>query len=210
MSNKAAIFGAGTYGEVYLHYLQQHDVDVVAFLDDDSSLWGTNVRGVPVIGGSQLLSELQQKNIINVFCPIGNNSVRDRVLAQARSAGLNTPNFVHHSAIVDSLLADNSGIYILPQVVVMPHVSIEKNVMVSMGVKIAHHTTIKQGVFLSTNVSVGANILLHEQAYIGMSATLVTGKCKQVGEKSLIGAGAVVVKDVPAGVTVVGNPARIM
>jgi maltose O-acetyltransferase len=46
-----------------------------------------------------------------------------------------------------------------------------------------------------------------EKAFLGMGAMLVAGKAKTIGEQAIIGAGSVVVRDVCAGETVVGNPA---
>lgn len=48
---KSVIIGAGTYGEVYLAYLQEEGVEIVGFLDDDPKCHGTDVKGVPVLGG---------------------------------------------------------------------------------------------------------------------------------------------------------------
>lgn len=45
-------------------------------------------------------------------------------------------------------------------------------------------------------------------ASIGAGATILPGV--RIGARAMVGAGAVVTKDVPAGVTVVGNPARVM
>ena len=42
---KSVIIGAGTYGEVYLAYLQEAGVEIVGFLDDNPKYVGTNVRG---------------------------------------------------------------------------------------------------------------------------------------------------------------------
>jgi UDP-2-acetamido-3-amino-2,3-dideoxy-glucuronate N-acetyltransferase len=50
--------------------------------------------------------------------------------------------------------------------------------------------------------------LVKRGASIGSNATLLCGIT--IGERALIGAGAVVTKDVPAGATVVGNPARVV
>ncbi|MHB8104695.1 MAG: DapH/DapD/GlmU-related protein, partial [Dehalococcoidales bacterium] len=47
-----------------------------------------------------------------------------------------------------------------------------------------------------------------EGARIGANATILPGVV--IGEKAIVGSGAVVTKDVPPGVTVIGNPARIL
>jgi len=44
--------------------------------------------------------------------------------------------------------------------------------------------------------------------FMGSRASIIPGKT--VGSRAIVGAGAVVVRDVPAGVTVVGIPARIL
>lgn len=205
---KSIIIGAGTYGEVYLHYLKKSNVEIVGFLDDDPIKKGAKIHGVPVLGRIDDLENLADIGVRGVYCPIGNNALRVTVHCRARNLGFVTPNFMHESAVVDSLLEDDCGIFLLPGAVVMPHASIERDVMISMGAKIAHHTNIGQGVFLSTNVSVGAGISLGERSYIGMSATLVTGKCKSIGHDSLVGAGAVVVSDVGEGEVFAGVPAK--
>ena len=57
------------------------------------------------------------------------------------------------------------------------------------------------------------NIHIHDHAYIGAGAVIKQGTPNQplvIGQGAVVGMGAVVTKSVPAGVTVVGNPARIM
>lgn len=49
---------------------------------------------------------------------------------------------------------------------------------------------------------------IEREAKIGANSTLLPGV--RIGEKALVGAGAVVTKDVPAGAVVVGNPARVV
>ena len=91
----------------------------------------------------------------------------------------------------------------------MPLSVIGDYTMISMGVNIAHHTNVGEACFFSQGTNIGASINIKALAYVGISATLMTG-VKEVGEDSLIGAGAVVIKDVPDNAVVAGVPAKVL
>lgn len=83
---KSVIIGAGTYGEVYLAYLQEAGIDVVGFLDDSDTCTGTTVRGVPVLGKTSMLPTLAETHGVRaVYCPLGNNRPRVEFLKKARA-----------------------------------------------------------------------------------------------------------------------------
>lgn len=207
---KSVIIGAGTYGTVYLSYLQEAGIDVRGFLDDNEQAWGTEVAGVAVWGGTGLLPVLKSRyGIEAVYCPIGNNRLRADFLSRAKAAGLSTPNYIHPSVVLSPHVRIGEGVYILLGTTVMPYVTIDDYVMISMGVHLAHHSVLSRGVFLSTGVNFGASIQAQENAYIGISATIMTG-IRTVGKDSLVGAGAVVIKDVPERAVVAGVPAKII
>jgi len=93
-------------------------------------------------------------------------------------------------------------------------------VTVKCGVQLWDGVTLEDDVFVGPNVTftndlqprsrnVAAKLLptlVKKGASIGANATILPGIT--IGEGSIVGAGAVVIKDVPPGVTVVGNPAR--
>lgn len=208
---KSVIIGAGTYGEVYLAYLQEAGIDVVGFLDDDPKYAGAEVRGVPVLGGFSLLPDLRkQYGVESVYCPLGNNKLRVKKLSDAEKLGYKTPNFIHPSAFVSpEVTIGDKGVYILPRTVIMPRTKIHNYVMMSVNSIVSHHSELEEGTFLSFGVNFGASIHAGKYTYCGISSTIMTG-VHELGEDCLIGAGAVVIKDVPDNAVMAGVPAKVL
>lgn len=207
---RSVIIGAGTYGEVYLSYLMESGVDVVGFLDDNETLRGKEIRGIPIFGGVGMLETLKESHGIEaVYCPLGTNLLRVKFLKYANELGYQTPNYIHPSVVISSNVQIGNGVYILLGTNIMPHTVIKDYTMISMGANIAHHSVLEEGTFISTGVNFGASIKAHRYAYIGISATVMTG-VHELGENCMIGAGAVVIKDVPDNAVVVGVPARVL
>ena len=115
-------------------------------------------------------------------------------------------------------------------------VEIQKGARVGSNCKISSHTFVCEGVTIQDEVFIGhgvtfindkypratsANgalqtdddwtvvpIVVKRRASIGSGATILCGVT--IGERAIVGAGAVVIRDVPADTTVVGNPARVL
>jgi acetyltransferase-like isoleucine patch superfamily enzyme len=99
------------------------------------------------------------------------------------------------------------------------HCKIGNNVSIQTGAYITINTTVEDNVFIGPRVvttndkymQYGAKLIgptIKKGARIGANSTLLPGVV--IGEGAVVGGGSVVTKDVPAGATVAGNPARIM
>ena len=206
MMKDCIIIGARTYGQVYFEYLKEF-YNVIGFYDDDASLHGQLIDNVKVKGSVR--DALENETDCSVLVPIGNNPVRVRILKEFEKSGFEIPSFIHTQTIIHSSVKIGRAVYILPGTNIMPLTEIGDYSMISMGVNIAHHNLIGKGCFFSQGTNIGASININEFAYVGISATLMTG-IKNIGRNSLVGAGAVVIKDVPDNAVVAGVPAKIL
>jgi len=74
---------------------------------------------------------------------------------------------------------------------------------------VCHNAHVEEFCFVGPKALVGAFSHVKENAFIGQSATLVSKKAKNIGQNCLIGAGALVVDDIPDNVIAFGSPAKI-
>lgn len=208
---KSVIIGAGTYGAVYSAYLINDGVEIAAFLDDNEALWGKSIDNIPVLGSVGELRNMQKDyGVTAVYCSVGSNEIRVKILSKARELGYDTPNYIHPSVIISpNVSIADEGVYILAGTTIMPYVTIEQDVMISVGANIVHHSYLSQGTFISNGVNLGANIRTEPYVYIGMGATIMTG-VHTLGKGCLIGAGSVVIRDVKEHAVMAGVPARLI
>ena len=87
------------------------------------------------------------------------------------------------------------------------------NLMAFIGSKVIEvedeNGVLEEGVFLSTGCNFGASIHAHKYAYCGIASTIMTG-LHELGEDCLIGAGAVVIRDVEPEAVMAGVPAKVI
>ena len=209
---RIVIIGAGGHGREVADILRQQRGQsigvVLGFVDDNLSLHGSMLDGLPVLGDLNWLHEDSDAKDVSVICAIGEPAVSRRVVSRASGYGLEFANAVSTSSTVSEFSKLGRGVMVFPGVavntgaVIEDHSILNLSATVSHDTKVGRHTNINPGAHLAGNVTVG------EGCYIGMGANVLQGV--SIGEWSIVGAGAVVTTDLPANVTAVGVPARII
>jgi UDP-perosamine 4-acetyltransferase len=203
------IVGAGGHGKVVLDILRAMDQHRISgFLDADTTLTGTTVGGVKVLGHVNLLPKLRLQKIRGAIIAIGDNRVRASYAKLVLDAKLELINAIHPSATVSPSATLGRNIVACARATICTEAKIGDSVIANTGCIIDHEcevgaaSHICPGALLAGRVRVGAG------AFIGLGAKILP--CLSIGDHAVIGAGATVIRDVAGGATVVGTPARMI
>jgi sugar O-acyltransferase (sialic acid O-acetyltransferase NeuD family) len=184
----------------------KNDDQVIGFLDDDQARQGATFVGLPVLGGSELLSSTYAD------CWVINNvarttSMRWKVWRRLRDLGARAYTAIHPG--VDTAYVEaGEGCILQEGVILGAGARIGEQSLVSFGAIVAHESEIGECCFLSPGVCVNGRIRVGRGAFIGSGAIILPDVT--IGAWSVVGAGSVVINDVPPYSTVFGAPARVI
>lgn len=115
---------------------------------------------------------------------------------------------IHPRATVAGSARIDDGTVVFAGAVINALAQIGRHAVINTGAVVEHHCLVDDFAVISPHATLCGCVHVGEGAFIGAGATVITGV--RIGARSVIGAGAIVLKDVPEGVVVVGNPARIV
>lgn len=206
MMRRLALFGAGGHGKVVADAALCAGWQDIAFFDDAWPKLRT-CGAWPVLGGSAALAQ-RLKEFDGAVVTIGGNTIRLDKLRWLQ--GLDAPlvSVVHPGAIVSRYASIGLGSVIMPGAVVNVDARLGLGCIVNTGATVDHECQIGDGVHISPGATLSGQVSVGQATWIGAGA--VVRHCVSVGQQATVGAGAVVLRPVADGLTVVGNPARVL
>jgi UDP-perosamine 4-acetyltransferase len=204
------VLGAGGHARVLLDVLlERGDLKVEGILDADPAAYGKNIWNVPVLGGDELLAVLARRGVTGYVVGVGSASdtrPRQAVFERGLAAGLEPVEVLHPAALWSARAARGRCAQILAAAVVNAGVRLGDNVLVNTAAIVEHDCVVGDHCHVASGAVLAGAVRLGVGVHVGAGAVVRQGVT--VGDRAVIGAGAVVVRDVPAGVTVAGVPAR--
>jgi sugar O-acyltransferase (sialic acid O-acetyltransferase NeuD family) len=195
------VLGAGGHGKSVVAVLLASGRQVVGVLDDSAPTWATQLQGVPVLGP---IAELPKHPSCDVLIGLGENDARRKVAAlfpQARWTRL-----VHPGAYVNPTARLGAGTVVFPSAVIGADAVLGAHVIVSSHTTVGHDTVLEDFAQLAPGVQVAGGAHVGSGAMLGIGSIVCPGV--RIGENATLAAGAVAVRDIPAGCTAFGVPAR--
>lgn len=206
---KIVVYGAGGHAKVVLDVIEKSGAyTIVGLLDDSAELAGDVRSGYRVLGGSALFQGLIDEGVQGMIVALGDNLRRRAVFNAARVAGFELVTAVHPSALLGSRVKIGAGSVLVAGVVVNVDAEIGDNVIVNTSASVDHDCRIGAHVHLSPGVRLAGRVTVGELTHIGIGAVVLPNLT--IGKHCIVGAGSVVREDVPDGMVVAGNPARII
>ncbi|NUL48799.1 NeuD/PglB/VioB family sugar acetyltransferase [Cellulosimicrobium funkei] len=177
---------------------------VVGFLDDDPSLHGTLLDGVPVLGGLDLAAERREKLLL---CA-GQGSARAAIEDRLQRLGVGADRYathVHPSVVVGSGTRIGPGSILLAGCVLTCDITLGRHTVLMPQTVLTHDDVAQNHVTFAAGVTLAGRVHVGERSYLGMQSSV--RQDVRLGADVVVGAGAVVLHDIPSGQTWAGNPA---
>ncbi|ALV74318.1 NeuD/PglB/VioB family sugar acetyltransferase [Acinetobacter johnsonii] len=215
MTKLYAIYGASGCGRSLMpvacqQLARESDALEIVFIDDALESVA-DVNGHRAMNYLAFLNETASEKYVQIA--IANSHVREKIAQRLKMDGIQLWSIIADNVVLMDQLELAEGSALSPFVTIGSNVRIGKCFQANLYSYVEHDCVIGDFVTFAPGVKCNGNIHIQDHAYIGAGAMIKQGKPDDplvIGVGAIVGMGAVVTKSVPAGATVVGNPARIV
>lgn len=179
--------------------------NLLGFVDDNKELTGKTINGYPVLGPTSCL-EGQKK--CHVVCAIGSAKIRRKVTEEIRQniPAVKFATLIDPAAEMSGSVTVGEGSIICAHTIITVNAAIGRHVIINLDCMLGHDSVLNDYVTLYPSVNVSGNVIVKTCTEIGTGTHIIQGI--DIGSRSVIGAGSVVIRDIPDGCTAVGSPAK--
>jgi sugar O-acyltransferase (sialic acid O-acetyltransferase NeuD family) len=209
---KPLIIWGGTGNFKVLCELLGPEYNILGFFDRNTEI-EKSYNGIPYLGNIEsffLWANNNEVKGIYFICSIGPGFGKDRIAKheELKSAGLTPIVAIHSTAFVARNASISEGTQVYAKSAICVDVTIQRACIVNTSASIDHECFLDDGVTIGPGARLAG--LVKVEKYVDIYTGAIILPRVKIGEGAIIGAGAVVRKDVPPYCVMAGNPARII
>ncbi len=207
---KLIIIGASGFGREVAWLVERINSkeptwDLIGFIDDNDEIQGNSINGYKVLGKTDNVNDYPDAYFV---CAVGASKTREKIINKVKSINSNIlfATLIDPSVEKSELVQIGEGTIICAHTIITVNISIGNHVIINLDCTVGHDAILKDFVTLYPSVNVSGITHIGHGVELGTGMQIIQGK--KVGDHTIIGAGAVVVKDIPENCTAVGSPAK--
>lgn len=181
--------------------------NIVGFIDKEERNKGLDLNGDKIIGDFGEIKYLGIKDLYYI-CGIGNPQLKKKLSDYAESMNLKPATLVHPSVIMSDLVSIGEGSIVCASNTMTINITIGKHVILNLDCTVGHDAIIGDYSTILPSVNISGNTNIGNLVSMGTGSFIIQGA--SIGDNSIIGAGAIVVTDIPKNSTAVGIPAKVI
>lgn len=190
------MIGAGGHGKVIAEIAELRGERIDSFVDANESI--KRLWQYPVVASFPEKSD-------RVVIAIGDNRVRKSISSAFHAHYIC---LFHPFSQISSRAKIGEGTVVIGGALINADARIGRHAIINTNSSVGHDVCLEDFVHIAPNVALAGHVHVGEGTFVGMGASVLPGI--KIGKWCVIGAGSVVLQDVPDGATVTGNPARVI
>lgn len=180
------------------------DIEILGFVDDGAEK-GSSRNDAPILGGIEYLESTGED--VSVVMGISAPATKEAIYARLKSnTRLSFPSIVHPQALLRDRTKMREGCVIAAGCHISIDISLGRFVFLNDSVNVGHDVTIGDFTSVMPLTAISGDVAIGSGCLIGTQSAIRQGL--RIGDNAVVGMGSIVLRSVPPGATVIGNPAR--
>lgn len=209
---KLVIIGAGDFGREVAWMVERinavsQEWDLIGFVDDNLEIQNTKIGGYPFIGGIDSLCSINED--IYTVCSVGTGVTRKKIMDKLTGiSNVHLATLIDPAAIIGRNVKIEEGCIICAGTIITVDCWIKSNVIINLNCTVGHDAVIDDFCTVQPGCNLSGRIHINSCVDVGTGSKIIQGKtiCSNV----VLGAGAVVVRDITIPGTYVGVPVKMV
>lgn len=204
--NDIYIVGASGFGREVAWLIEELGTwNIAGFIDGNESIQNTIINNIPVIGNTDFL--LDMKDNINVVIAIGNPYIREKIVQKLISKEtICFPNIIAKDVRISKYVKMGIGNIICTGTILTTNILLGNFNHINLDCTVGHDVVLNDYITVYPSVNISGNVNIDDYSELGTGSKIIQGKT--LAKSVVLGAGAVVVKNLEESGTYIGIPVR--